>query len=61
VVDTGTGRITVVIRDPSRVQMRNGPSEFICGSQAPSEVTIQYTVHQAPPNADGIVRGIEFR
>ncbi len=61
VVDTGAGRIVVAIPDPSHVQMRNGPPEFVCGPQSPVDIAIQYAAHPAIPNADGIARGVEFR
>jgi tetratricopeptide (TPR) repeat protein len=48
------GPLTLVIPDPSRVQMRNAPAEFTCGQQAPRRVTVEYA-------APDVVRGIEFR
>ena len=53
-VETGTGRITILIPDPSHVQMRNAPSEFVCGPQSPADIIVQC-------NREGIARGIEFR
>jgi hypothetical protein len=48
------GPLTLLIPDPSRVQMRNAPAEFTCGPQAPRRVTVEYA-------APDVVRGIEFR
>ena len=53
-IDTGRGPLTVAMPDPSRVQVRNGPSEFTCGAQSAQQVTVEY-------NKQGILRGIEFR
>lgn len=61
VVDTDAGRLTVAIPDPSHVQMRNAPPEFICGPQPLVEVTIQYAAGAAIPDSAGIVRGVNFR
>jgi tetratricopeptide (TPR) repeat protein len=61
VVDTGGGRVTVAIPDPSHVQMRNAPTELVCGPQSPAEVSIQYAAGSGIPGADGIARGVEFR
>jgi tetratricopeptide (TPR) repeat protein len=61
VVDTGAGRLIVAIPDPSHVQMRNAPPEFVCGPQPLVEVTIQYAVGTGIPDSDGIVRGVDFR
>jgi len=61
VVDTGRGRLTLEIADPSRVQMRNAPPEFTCGPQKPaSSVLVDYA---ATPGGkiDGVVRGIAFK
>ena len=61
VIDTDTGRLTVAIPDPSHVQMRNAPPEFVCGPQPLVQVTIQYAASAAIPDSDGIVRGMSFR
>jgi hypothetical protein len=41
------------------VQMRHAPSEFVCGPQSATQVTVDYA---RTPNAatDGIVRGMDF-
>lgn len=59
-VDTAAGRIAVSIPDPSHVQVRNGPSEFVCGAQAPRTVMMEYAARRQG-TLDGIARGIEFR
>jgi tetratricopeptide (TPR) repeat protein len=61
VVDTDAGRLIVAIPDPSHVQMRNAPPEFVCGPQPLAAVTIQYAASKASPDSDGIVRGVNFR
>ena len=60
VVETGGKKVTAAIPDPTRVQMRNAPSEFTCGPQSPVSVVLQYAASKAA-GADGIARGIEFR
>jgi tetratricopeptide (TPR) repeat protein len=58
VLDTAQGTLTLVIPDPSRVQIRNAGSvafEFVCGPQESRPVLVEY----AP--AASIVRGLEFR
>jgi hypothetical protein len=59
-VETENGSLMLSITDPARVQMRNAPAEFTCGTQSGSSVAIVYA---ASPQAGiaGIVRGIEFR
>jgi hypothetical protein len=61
VVEGRSGRRTLTIPDPSRVQMRNAPDEFVCGPQSGKPGVV--VVYAAPrgPAVEGIVRGIEFR
>jgi tetratricopeptide (TPR) repeat protein len=61
VVESGSRRIAVAIPDPTRVQMRRAPAEFVCGPQSPVDVVVQYAARKTAGNADGIARGIEFR
>ncbi|HTS49593.1 MAG TPA: hypothetical protein VMH05_16690 [Bryobacteraceae bacterium] len=58
-VDSGGALLTLAIPDPSRVQMRNAPEEFVCGPQEKVLVKVQYAASKNGP-ADGLVRGIEF-
>jgi tetratricopeptide (TPR) repeat protein len=52
--------LTLVIADPTRVQMRNAPPEFTCGPQKPPvPVNIDYAA-KSGDDSDGIVRGVEF-
>ena len=51
-------QLTVAIPDPSRVQMRNAPAEFVCGPQDNRQVLVEYA---ASPHGDGLLRGMEFR
>ena len=61
IVETPGGSIAVAIPDPSRVQMRKAPPEFVCGPQEAVEVAVQYAANATIANADGVARGIEFR
>jgi hypothetical protein len=58
VVETSAARITLTIADPKRVQMRNAPPEFVCGPQPGTPVIVEYA---ATAQAQGILRGVEFR
>jgi len=58
-VDSGGALLTLAIPDPSRVQMRNAPEEFVCGPQENVLVQVQYAASKNGA-ADGLVRGIEF-
>lgn len=60
-IDTTTGPVTVTIVDPLRVQMKNAPPEFTCGPQPNNPAIVVYAVGENRNQADGIVRGIEFR
>ncbi len=57
-VETDGARLSLSIPDPSRVQMRNAPESFVCGSQSGNPVLVEYA---AGKNQEGIVRGIEFQ
>ena len=60
-VATGEKLLTIVITDPQRVQMRNAPTEFTCGTQPPNRVTVIYAASQSfDETGDGVARGIEF-
>jgi len=59
VIDTEAKRLRLAIPDPSHVQMRNAPAEFVCGPQKPAApVLVEYA---ASSGGEGIVRGMEFR
>ena len=51
--------VALAIPDLQHVQMRHAPSEFVCGPQSATQVTVDYA---QTPNAatDGIVRGMDF-
>jgi hypothetical protein len=54
--------LKLTIPDPSRVQMRNAPAEFVCGRQRATPVTIEYAASKtAGSKSDGVVRGMEFQ
>ncbi|SPE31880.1 conserved exported hypothetical protein [Candidatus Sulfopaludibacter sp. SbA3] len=57
-VDTPAGRLALTIPDPTRVQMRNAPAEFVCGPQPGNAVIVEYA---ATKEKEGIVRGVEFK
>lgn len=59
-VGVGAKRSTLAIPDLSRVQMRNGPGDFVCGVQPQVDVVVEYAAHAAD-HSEGIVRGMEFR
>ncbi len=58
-VDSGGALLTLSIPNLSRVQIRNGPEEFVCGPQENVLVKVQYAASKNGA-ADGLVRGIEF-
>jgi tetratricopeptide (TPR) repeat protein len=61
-IDTPHGPLTLTIPDASHVLMRKAPSEFTCGPQPASTVMIEYAVSETRSgNADGVLRGMEFR
>jgi hypothetical protein len=57
-VESASGLLRLAIADPSRVQMRNAPSEFVCGPQEATSVMVEYA---ASPTGEAQVRGMEFR
>ncbi|MBV9081062.1 MAG: tetratricopeptide repeat protein [Acidobacteriaceae bacterium] len=60
-LNTGREKLRLSIPDPQRIQIRNGPSEFLCGPQsAPASVTVEYAAGPGEDNT-GAVRGITFR
>jgi len=61
-LDTSQGPLTLTIPDASHVLMRNAPSEFRCGAQPASTVRVEYAASETQDgNADGVLRGMEFR
>ena len=51
--------VALAIPDLQHVQMRHAPSEFVCGPQSATPVTVDYA--RSPNDAtDGIVRGMGF-
>jgi Tfp pilus assembly protein PilF len=57
-VESATGLLKLAIADPSRVQMRNAPAEFVCGPQEAISVMVEYA---ASETGEAQVRGMEFR
>jgi tetratricopeptide (TPR) repeat protein len=61
-VRTNEGPLKLSIADPSHVQIENGPSEFNCGAQSGTAVTIDYAISSTTDRkVDGILRGMCFR
>lgn len=61
VIETADGMVTAIITDPVRVQMLHAPSEFTCGPQPGTDVTLVYAAAESTNlKSDGIVRGVEF-
>lgn len=60
-LDTKEGALKLAIPDPLHVLMRNAPSEFVCGAQASSTVSVEYAVFGKTADGDGVLRGMEFR
>ena len=56
-VEASGGVLTLAIPDPTRVQMRNAPPEFVCGPQSGQPVRVEYAVSK---DADDVLRGMEF-
>src|SRR5579884_4253442 len=53
-IKSASEEIKLSIPDPSRVQMRNAPSEFTCGPQS-VHVIVDYAAQ------NGVVRALEFK
>jgi tetratricopeptide (TPR) repeat protein len=61
-IDTAQGSLTLTIPDASHVLMRKAPAEFICGAQPATTVMVEYAASKTQgENADGVLRGMEFR
>src|SRR4051794_231154 len=60
VVESDGARFRLAVPDPSRVQMKNAPAEFICGAQSNATVRVVFAERRTEED-DGIVRGMEFR
>ena len=57
-VRTSAGLLHLAIPDPRHVQMRNAPSDYTCGPQPPTNVSVVYAAAGA---SGGVLRGMEFR
>jgi hypothetical protein len=61
VIATGEALTTLSVPDPSQVQIRNGPSQLMCGPQKSTfRVVVDYAAGQAGQSA-GLIRGIGFQ
>lgn len=56
-VETDAGMVRLSIPDPKHVQMRNAPSEYTCGPQPATDVSVVYA---ASGRSGGVLRGMEF-
>jgi tetratricopeptide (TPR) repeat protein len=59
-VDTQDGRIELSVSDPQRVMIRNGPSEFTCGTQTARRLEVEYAMSKGSERK-GLLRGMLFR
>jgi hypothetical protein len=57
-LETAQGPLLLTVPDPNHVQMRNAPSEYTCGPQPASDVSVVYA---ASGPASGVLRSMEFR
>lgn len=57
-VETAAGPLRLTLPDPKHVQMHNAPSEYTCGPQPASDVSVVYA---ASGPGGGVLRGMEFR
>ncbi len=61
-LDAAGTNITLSIPDPLKVLMRHAPTEFSCGPQSGSSVTIEYAASETPdPASMGVLRGMDFK
>jgi hypothetical protein len=58
-VETARGPLQLEVADPTRVLMRNSPSEFTCGAQQLHPVKVEYAKGTAKKPA--VLRGMEFQ
>jgi tetratricopeptide (TPR) repeat protein len=57
---TPNGAVTLDVADPSRVLMRNSPTEFYCGPVSDKSVAADYAVVKTPEQTRNILRGMTF-
>jgi hypothetical protein len=60
-VATGSTAVEVALPDPSRVLIRGGTPEFVCGAVDERKVAIQYAAIEKHTAVDGVLRGMQFR
>jgi tetratricopeptide (TPR) repeat protein len=62
-VDTTAGSLTLLIPDPTKVQIKNSPGEFNCGPQTGAQkVTAEYAASASnDAHAAGVLRGMQFQ
>jgi hypothetical protein len=60
-VATGSTAVEIALPDPSRVLIRGGTPEFVCGAVDERKVSIQYAAIEKHAAIDGVLRGMQFR
>ncbi len=58
-IQSKIGILSLAIPDPLHVQVKNGPTQFFCGAQEETNVTVEYATTPAP--SSGLLRGMDFR
>jgi tetratricopeptide (TPR) repeat protein len=63
VLEAASGTLALALPDLKKLQARNAPAEFTCGPQTPAAAVIAVYAAGKPAGveADGVLRGIEFR
>jgi hypothetical protein len=60
-VATASTALEIALPDPSRVLIRGGTPEFVCGADDERKVAIQYAAIEKHAAVDGVLRGMQFR
>jgi lipopolysaccharide biosynthesis regulator YciM len=60
-VATASTALEVALPDPSRVLIRGGTPEFVCGADDERKVAIQYAAVEKRAAVNGVLRGMQFR
>lgn len=58
VVQSHAGSLRLLVPDPFHILVRNGPSQFNCGTQPARNVTVEYAA--TDKTDEGILRGMKF-
>jgi tetratricopeptide (TPR) repeat protein len=60
-VENRSTAVKVLLPDPTHVLIRGGTPEFVCGAEDGRKVEIEYAAFAKHEQADGILRGMQFR